>query len=110
MMKYSTYTWDLVHTIESASLPPPRHQPHLLSPTAKSISQKKAWNAEIRCNSQQIVLYCLGLRTHNPGLMEVDLEPSPTRGIEMINMLKQERPQKKKVVSYSLDLHMDPST
>ena len=33
----------------------------------------------MRLNSQQIVSYCLGLRTQNPGLKEVDLEPSPKR-------------------------------
>ena len=30
----------------------------------------------MRLNSQQIVSYCLGLRTQNPGLKEVDLESS----------------------------------
>ena len=31
-------------------------------------------------NSQQIVSYCLDLRTQNQGLREVDLEPSAKRG------------------------------
>ena len=88
MMKYSTYTWDLVRAVESASLPPARHQQHLLIPSAKTINQKKAKNPEIRFNSHEIVLYCLGLRTENPGLREVDLEPSPKRGSDKINMLK----------------------
>ena len=35
--------------------------------------------------------YCLGLRTQNPGLREVHLEPSPKRGSDKINMLKQGR-------------------
>ena len=30
----------------------------------------------MRLNSQQIVSYCLGLHTQNPGLREVDLEPT----------------------------------
>ena len=45
----------------------------------------------MRFNSQQIVLYCLGLHTQNPGLREVDLELSPKRGSDKINMLKQGR-------------------
>ena len=39
-------------------------------------------------NSQQIVSYCLGLRTQNPGLGEVDLEHSPKRVSDKIKMLK----------------------
>ena len=34
----------------------------------------------MRSNFQQIVSYCLGLLTQNPGLREVDLEASPKRG------------------------------
>ena len=45
----------------------------------------------MRSNSQQIVSYCLGLRTQNPNLREVDLEPSPNRGSDKIKMLKQRR-------------------
>ena len=45
----------------------------------------------MRLNSKQIIMYCLGLRTQNPGLREVDLEPSPKRGIYKIKMLKQGR-------------------
>ena len=67
---------------------PGRHQPHLLIISAQAINQKKAKNPEMRFNSQQIVSYCLGLRTQNPGLREVDLEPSPKRGSDKINMLK----------------------
>ena len=81
MMKYSTYTWDLVWILESAPLPPARHQPHLLIPSAQTTNQKKAKNPEMRFNSQQIVSYCLGLCTQNPGLREVDLEPSHKRGV-----------------------------
>ena len=88
MMKYSTYTWNLVQAIESDPLPPARHQPHLLIPSAQTINQKKTKNPEIRFNSIQIVSYCLGLRTQNPVLREVDLEPSLKRGSDKINMLK----------------------
>ena len=42
----------------------------------------------MRFKSQQIVLYHLGLHTQNPGLREVDLEPSPKRGSDKMNMLK----------------------
>ena len=45
----------------------------------------------MRFNSQQIVSYCLGLRTQNPGLREVDLELSPKKGSDKINMLKSGR-------------------
>ena len=66
-------------------LPPARHQPHLLIPSAQTINQEKITkNPEMRSNSQQIVSYYLGLRTQNPGLREVDLEPSPKRGSDKI--------------------------
>ena len=45
----------------------------------------------MRFNFQQIASYCLGLHTQNPGLRDVDLEPSPKRGSDKINMLKQGR-------------------
>ena len=80
MMKYSTYTWDLVRSLSQHPLPPERHHPHLLIPYAQTINQKKAKNTEMRLPSQQIVSYCLGLCTQNPGLREVDFEPSPDRG------------------------------
>ena len=37
---------------------------------------------------QQIVLYCHGLRTQNPGLKYVDLEPSRKRGSGKIKKKK----------------------
>ena len=42
----------------------------------------------MRFNYQQIVSHCLGLPRQNPGLREVDLEPSPKRGSDKINILK----------------------
>ena len=42
----------------------------------------------MRFNSQQIVLYCLGIRTQKPVLGEVDLEPIPKTGSDKIKMLK----------------------
>ena len=77
-------------------LPPARHQPHLLIPSPQTINQKQAKKPEMRSNFQQIVSYCLGLHTQNPGLREVDLEPSPSRGSDKINMQKQGRNTQKK--------------
>ena len=54
----------------------------------------------MRSNSQEIVSYSLGLGTQSPGLREVDLEPSPTRGSDKINMLKQGRNIPKERKSY----------
>ena len=61
---------------------------------------KKTKYPELRSNSQQIALYYLGLHTQNPGLREVDLEPSPRRGSDKINMLKQGRNIPKESKSY----------
>ena len=87
-MKYSTYTWDLVWVLESASPASCKTITSLLIRSAQTINQKKAKNPEMRFNSPQIISNCLGLRTQNPGLREVDLEPSPKGGCEKINMLK----------------------
>ena len=45
----------------------------------------------MRSNSQQIISYYLGLHTQNAGLREVDLESSPNRGSDKINMVNQAR-------------------
>ena len=87
MMKYSSYTWDLVPALESAS-PASWKTPATLIPSAQTINQNKAKNPEMRFSSQQIVSYCPGLRLQNAGLREVALEPSPKRGSDKINMLK----------------------
>ena len=42
-------------------LPPARHHPHLLIPSAQTINQEKSKSPEMRFSSQQIELYCLGL-------------------------------------------------
>ena len=52
---------------------PARHQPHLLIPSAQTVNQ--------------IVSHCFGLRTKNPGLREVDLEPSVKRGTNRTDAL-----------------------
>ena len=53
----------------------------------KMINQEKTQNSEMRSNLQQIGLYYLGLCTQNPGLTEVDLEPSAKRGTNMTRAL-----------------------
>ena len=73
-----------------------RHQPHLLILSPKTINQERTKNPEMRPNFQQIVLYCLGLHTQNSGLKRVNLEPSPKRGSDKINMQKQGRNTQKK--------------
>ena len=91
-------------------LPPARHQPHLMIPSAETINQKEAKNPEMRFHSPQIELYCLGLDSQNLGLREVDLEPSPKRGSDWQDQhaeIRQKNCRRKQVVSYSLDSHMD---
>ena len=80
MMKYSTYTWALVWALESASTASCKTPATFIDPFAQTINQKKTKNPEMRFNSKQIVSYCLGLHTQNPGLREVDSEPSAKRG------------------------------
>ena len=62
----------------------------------KIINQEKTKNPEMTFSFQQIVLYCLGLCTQNPGLREVDLEPSTKRGSDKTNMQKLGRNTQKK--------------
>ena len=50
--------------------------------------------------SKQIMSYCLGLRLQNPELRGLDLEPSPKRDSNKINMQKQGRNMQKKIKSY----------
>ena len=65
----------------------------------------------MRFNSQQIVLYCHGLHRENTGLSEEDLEPSPKRVSDKINLLKCNRETAKEIKSYcSLDSHMHSRT
>ena len=89
MMKCSTYTWDLVWALDSASPASCQTPATFIDSIRPKINQNKAINTEMRFNSKQIVSYCLGLRTENPGQGEVDLEPSPKRVSDKINMLKE---------------------
>ena len=63
-----------------------------LTPSAKTIIQEETKSPEKKSNSQQIVSYCLGLHTENPGLREVDLEPRLKRSSDKIN---RRRPRRK---------------
>ena len=56
MMKYSTYTSDLVRALKSAS--PASCKTHLMIPSTQTINQKKAKNPEMRFNSQCKFLHC----------------------------------------------------
>ena len=57
----------------------------------KTSNKENTKNWEMRSNFQKIVSYCFGLCGQNPGLRKVDLEPSPKRGSDKINMQKQGR-------------------
>ena len=88
MIKYSTYTWDLVPTLELASPASCKRQTTFIDSIRLNNQPKKAKNPEMRFSSQKIVSYCLGIGKQNPVLREVDLEPSPKNGSDKINMLK----------------------
>ena len=87
----STYTWDLVRALEWASSASCKTPATFIDSIRPNKQTEKTKNPEMRFNFQQIVSYCLGLRTQNQGLREVDVEPSPKCGSEKINMLKQGR-------------------
>ena len=78
----------MVLALESASPASWKTPPNLLIPSVQTNSLKKTKNPEMRFNFQQIVTYCLGICTQNPGLRKVDLAPSCKRGSKKINMLK----------------------
>ena len=74
------------------ALPPARHQPDPLTPSAQTTIQEETKNPGKRSSSPQIVSYCLELRTQNPVLKKVNLEPSPKRDSDKIN---RPRPRRK---------------
>ena len=51
-----------------------------MTPSAQTTNQEERKNSQKRSNSEQIILYCLSIRTQNLGLRELDLVPSPKRG------------------------------
>ena len=77
-------------------LPPARHQLQLFAPSAQTINQEKKRIQKWDPTSKQIISYCLGLRTQNSGPREVDLEASPERGSDKINLQKQGTDTQKK--------------
>ena len=60
-------------------------------PSLKTKTTNKKQKIRKISNYQQMVLYCLGLRTQNPGLREVDLQSRPRRGTDKVNMLQPRR-------------------
>ena len=60
------------------------------------MNQEKTKNPEMWSNFQQTLLSSLGLSTQNPGLREVDFEPSCKRGSRKVNLQKQGRNTQKK--------------
>ena len=56
---------------------------------------KKTKNSEMRYNFQKMVLHALAMHTEH-WVREVDLESTPNRGSDKINMLKQGRNTQKK--------------
>ena len=87
MMKLGIWCW----LLSQHSLPPARHQPYSLTSSDQTFNQEETKNPETRSNSQQIVLYYLGLCRQNPGLREVDLEPNPKRSSDKFNRLRLRR-------------------
>ena len=88
MIKYWTYAWDLERAIEAASSAFCKTPATFIDSIHPNTLLEKAKNPETWFNSQQILSYCLGLCTQKPRLRQVDLEPSPTRGSDMIKMLR----------------------
>lgn len=56
---------------------------------------KKTKNSEMRYNFQKMVLHALAMHTEH-WVREVDLESTPNRGSDKINMLKQGRNTQRK--------------
>ena len=91
MVKYSTCSWYLVRALESASLASCKRPATFIDsicPKNQPGKNKESRN-EIQRPTDRIVSYCLALHTQNTGLRQVDLEPSPERVGDRINMEKQ---------------------
>ena len=74
-----------------------QHTSHIYwSHLPETINEEKGKNPDMRSNFQQIISYCLGPKYTEPRVREVDLEPSPKRGSDKINMQKQGRNTQKK--------------
>ena len=57
------------------AVPPARHQPHLMIPSAQTINPKKAKNPEMRFNSYKIIQTLMmtkkGTKEHNPNWSQI---------------------------------------
>ena len=88
---YSTHTWDLLRALESVSPASCKTPATSIDSIRPNNHLRRNKNLERRSSSQQIKSYCLGPPTQNPGLREVDLEPSLKRGSDKINRLRPRR-------------------
>ena len=89
MMIYSTYTWDLVGALESASrasCKTPATFIDSIRPNNKPEKSKESSN-EIQLPTNCIVLPRPTNTEPKAKIREVDLEPSPKRGSDKIDML-----------------------
>ena len=59
MMIYWVFTWDLVEALQSASLPPARHQPHPLTPSTQTIIKEEKTSSAKRGTSRTKALVSL---------------------------------------------------
>ena len=88
MIKKSTHIWDLIGALKSTSPVSCRNHSYPLILFTQTINQKETHDQDM-FNSKKIASYPHGLRTQNPGIREVGLEPSPKRGSAKINLLRQ---------------------
>ena len=91
MVLYLTHTWDLVQALESASPASCKTPATSIDSICPNNHLRRNKKSRKKIKQEQVVSYCLGLCTQNPGLREVDLEPSPKRGSDKINRLRPRR-------------------
>ena len=90
MMKYSTYTWDPVRALESASHASCKTPATFIDFIRQNNYPEKSKEPrnQIQLHTNRIVLPWSTYTAQNPGLREVDKEHSPKRSSDKINMLK----------------------
>ena len=74
MIKKSTHIWDLIGALKSTSPVSCRNHSYPLILFTQTINQKETHDQDM-FNSKKIASYPHGLRTQNPGIREVGLEP-----------------------------------
>ena len=102
-MIYSTYTWDLLPPLKSASpasCKTPASSIDSICPNNHTRGNQRSCK---KTNSQQIISYCIDLHTQNPGLREVDFEPSTKWDSDQMNRLKSRRKNTTENKSYHTD-------